>query len=119
MSFYVGTLDLKRNKKENFTAFRSNTRRNINKAIREEVKVRTENSLESVRVFYRLHCATRKYHGIPPQPFYFFEKMYEHIISQKKGFIVLAKYQKKPIAGAVFFSFGEKGIYKFRDHINI
>ena len=113
LSFYVDTLALKKNRKEIITAFRSSTRRNIRKAIREEVNVKTSNSLESVRAFYRLHCVSRKFHGIPPQPFYFFEKMYEHIISQKKGFIVMAEHQKKPIAGAVFFGFGKKGIYKF------
>ena len=113
MSFNVDTLDIAKNMKNIMSTFRSSTRRNITKAIREEVHVKIEDSLESVKKFYRLHCLTRKFHGAPPQPFNFFRKIYEHIISQKKGFIFLAEYKKNQIAGAVFFSFGQKAIYKF------
>ena len=72
-----------------------------------------QNTLESVKEFYKLQCITRKIHGLPPQPLYFFKKIYEHIISQKKGFVALATHNNNVIAGAVFFQFGHKAIFKY------
>ena len=69
--------------------------------------------MSSLKEFNRLNCITRKLHGLPPQPYHFFEKIYEHIISQKKGFVVLAYYQNKPVAGAVYFHFNGQAIYKY------
>jgi lipid II:glycine glycyltransferase (peptidoglycan interpeptide bridge formation enzyme) len=77
------------------------------------VEVKISDSLDSVKDFYRLNCVTRKRHGLPPQPFYFFENIYNHIISQNKGIVGLASYQKNIIAGAIYFHFGEKAVYKY------
>jgi hypothetical protein len=113
-SFYYGhTLDLTQNEQELLSSFRSSTKRNIKKAIKEGVNIKISNSLESIKAFYRLNCITRKHHGLPPQPYYFFKKIYEHIISKKKGFVVLASFRKRTIAGAVYFYFGEKVIFKY------
>lgn len=110
---YHHTLDLTRNENDIFSSFKSNTRRNIRKAIKQGVKIELFNTLESVRSFYRLNCITRKYHGLPPQPFNFFKKIYEHIISRKKGFVVLASFKESYVAGAIYFHFGNKVIYKY------
>ncbi len=113
-SFYYGhTLDLTQNEQELLSSFRSSTKRNINKAVKEGVVVDICNSLESIKEFYRLNCITRKQHGLPPQPYPFFENIYEHIISQKKGFVVLASFKQRAISGAVYFHFGNKAIYKY------
>jgi len=106
-------LDLSKKTDETFLSFRSNTRRNIKKAIKNGVKVEICHTFDSVKEFYRLNCLTRKRHGLPPQPFYFFKKVYEHIISQKFGFVVLASYEKVFIAGAVYFHFGENAFFKY------
>ena len=112
--FYYGhVLDLAHNEKETLSNFRSSTRRNIKKAIREGVDVGIFNSLESVKDFCRLNCMTRKDHGLPPQPHGFFMKLYEYIISKKKGFVVLASYAKRIIAAAVYLHFGDQAIYKY------
>ena len=113
-SFYYGhTLDLTKSEQELLSSFRSSTKRNIKKATKEGVNVKILNSLESIKAFSRLNSITRKHHGLPPQPWYFFKKVYEHIISKKNGFVVLASFRKKTIAGAVYFHFGEKVIFKF------
>lgn len=70
-------------------------------------------SLDSVREFYRLNCITRRYHGLPPQPYYFFKNLYDHIISENLGLIALAFFQHVAIAGGVYFHFGEKAVYKY------
>jgi len=112
-SYYSHTLDLDRDEQKIFSTFKSNTKRNIKKGVKKNIKVKILCTLESVKYFYRLNCLTRKDHGLPPQPYHFFEKIYENIISQKKGFVVLAYYQNKPVAGAVYFHFNGQAIYKY------
>ena len=111
---YLGhTLNLSQNEGQIFSSFRNSTVRNIKKAEKTNVDVKLYNSLDSIKQFYILNCMTRKQHGLPPQPFKFFKKVYDHIISKEMGFVVLASYQKKYIAGAVYFHFGEKALYKY------
>lgn len=106
-------LDLISTEQNIFSAFRSNTKRNIKKAVKVDVQVKIQNSLKSVKEFYRLHCMTRKGHGIPPQPFYFFKKIYDHIISKRHGCVTLALYNNKVVAGAVYFHLKDTVIFKF------
>jgi len=113
-SYYYGhTLELCHNEEQLFSTFRRYTKSAIKKAISSGVEVQITNSEESVKEFYRLHCITRKRHGVPPQPYFFFRKIYEHIISKNAGFVVLGSFQRKIIAGAVYFHFGEKAYYKY------
>lgn len=112
-TFLTHNLDLSQTEQEIFSTFRGNTKRNIKKAIQKGVHVKIRNTIESVKEYYKLQCLTRKRHGLPPQPLYFFKKIYEHIISQKKGFVALATHRNKVIAGAVFFQFGKKAIFNY------
>lgn len=111
--YYTHTLDLGQGEEQVFSKYRDNTKRNIKKALKNNVQVEIHRSPESVREYYLLHCLTRKRQGLPPQPFYFFENIYQHIISKNLGFVVLASHQKKIVSGAVYFHFGKKVIYKF------
>jgi len=111
--YYTHTLDLGQGEEEVFAKYRDNTKRNIKKALKNNVQVAVHRSPESVQEYYLLHCLTRKRQGLPPQPFYFFKNIYEHIISKKLGFVVLATHQKRIVSGAVYFHFGKKVIYKF------
>jgi hypothetical protein len=106
-------LNLCENVDEIFSSFKASTRRNIKRAIKKEVKVELCRTLDSIQEFHRLNCVTRKRHGLPPQPFHFFKKVHEHIISQNLGVVVLASHEKTFIAGAVFFHFGENAFFKY------
>jgi hypothetical protein len=111
---YVGhVLDLRRTEGDLFAAFRDATRRGIRKARKEGVEARRSTSLESVGEFYRLHCMTRRDHGLPPQPWKFFRNVHEHVVSKGAGFVVLASREGVNIAGAVYFHFGGKALYKY------
>jgi Acetyltransferase (GNAT) domain len=110
---YGHTLDTSKKEDELFSAFRDSTKRNITKAIKEGVKIEIKQSLDAVRDFYRLNCLTRKEHGLPPQPFRFFERVHQHVLSQDKGMVILASVADRYIAGAVFFHFGERAIFKY------
>lgn len=85
----------------------------IRKAAKSGVTVEFCQSLDAVRIFYALQCKTRRKHGLPPQPFRFFQNIHNHILSQSRGFIVLARYQQAPVAAAVFFHWEKKAIYKY------
>ena len=112
-SFYRHTLDLGSDAEQTFSRLKSNTRRNIRKAAREGVEVEISTSAQAVDEYYRLHCMTRKRHGVPPQPRSFFHKIHEHVIAQNLGFVVLACHEDKTIAGSVFFGFKDSAVYKF------
>jgi lipid II:glycine glycyltransferase (peptidoglycan interpeptide bridge formation enzyme) len=112
-TFLGHTLNLSDKENQTFSNFRDSTKRTIKKAMKEGVEVNINYSPESIREFYRLNCMTRKRHGLPPQPYLFFKKVYDHIICKKLGFVVLASFHDKPIAGGVYFHFGEKAVYKY------
>lgn len=96
-----------------FSRFRSSTRRNIAKAIRHGVETKISSSPDSLKEFYRLHCVTRKHHGLPPQTFGFFRTIHQNVLSDNQGFIVSAYYNNKAIASAIYFHLGQRAIYKY------
>ncbi len=110
---YTHELNLSRTEKELFSGLRDSTRRNIKKAAKAGVSAEIGRSIHSIRSFYRLNCITRKRHGLPPQPFSFLEKVFEHVISKGHGILVSAVYSKEVIASSVFFLFGKGAIYKY------
>ncbi len=111
---YLGhTLNLSNKEDQIFSSFRDSTRRNIKKAVKEGVKAEINNSLESVKKFYKLNCMTRKQHGLPPQPFRFFEKMHGIVVSKNLGNVILGSYGQEAIAGAVFLHFNNKAVFKY------
>jgi len=111
---YLGhTIDLAKDEGQIFSGLRDSTRRNIKKAVKEGVKVQISQSLDSVQEFCRLNSISRKDHGLPPQPYYFFKKVYEHILANNFGFIVLGSFEGKAVAGEVYFQLKEKAVYKY------
>ena len=67
----------------------------------------------SIDAFWKLNCLTRKNHGLPPQPIQFFKNIFKHVIAQGKGFVALALHRAKNVAGAVYFHWNKKAIYKY------
>ncbi len=112
-SCYGHVLDIARDEKQIYAGFRDSTRRNIKRAQASNVEVTISATCDSLKAFYRLNCITRKDHGLPPQPYLFFEKIFEHILAKNLGIVVLASYHGETIAGAVYFHFGKNAIYKY------
>lgn len=112
-SFFKHTLELRDDKRAMLASFRNSTVRNIKKAVEAGVETRVCTSLEAVHTYYHLHCLTRKRQGVPPQPFHFFKNIHEYVISKNRGFVVVASFGSKPVAGGVYFHFGRDAIYKF------
>lgn len=111
-SFYRHKLSLAEDDNIIFSKLRRNFRSKIRKAVKGGVAVSIFHSHTAMNEYYRLHCLTRKKHGLPPQPHSFFRNIYEHIISKELGFVALAKYKNQFIAGSVCFHFGDTVIYK-------
>ena len=98
---------------ELFRRLNSATRRNIRTAEKSELQVTLSSSEKDLDEYYRLHCLTRKRHGVPPQPRSFFKAIHGNVIQKGKGFVVLAALQGQPVSGSVYFHSGRKAIYKF------
>ena len=111
--YYGHRLELTDNLAKTFSAFRSNTKRNINKAIRSKVKIHFSNSLENWNHFYRLHCLTRKRHMAPAQPYKFFSNIYHELLKKNLGTVFCASHKGRIFAAVAFFHFGDNAIYKF------
>jgi len=107
------TIELSHDEELMLSRVRKSTARSIKKAVKEGVKVDICNSLQAVRDFYRLHCLTRRRHGLPPQPKSFFDKLHEHVISQRLGFTALARIGNVIVAGVVCLHFGRNAVYKY------
>ena len=113
LSFYGHSLDLPTDENTLFGQLKSPTRRAIRKAEKSGVRVEFSTSAEAMDNFYSLHCKTRKRHGLPPQPHSFFKNIQKHILAKDLGMVLLARWKKQPVAGAVFFHTGGSAIYKF------
>lgn len=112
-TFYGHRLELTSNLDNIFSAFRSNTRRNIKKAIKSNVKIHFCNSLEYLDHFYRLHCLTRKRHRLPVQSYDFYLNIYNKLIINKMGILLCASHKGIIFSSAVFFHFGDHALFKF------
>jgi len=111
--FYTHDINLDKTESEIFSSFDDGNQRNIKKSGREGVIIRSEQSLDSLGKFHQLNCLTRKRHGLPPQPFAFFNNVFEDVISKGRGTVVSAFYKETVIASSVFFYFGKRALFKY------
>ncbi len=113
LSFYGHRLTLPAGENQFFGELKSSVRRAIRKAEKSGVRVEISQDAGAVKNFYRLHCKSRKRHGLPPQPFSFFRNIQKHILANDLGAVVMAHWRKVPVAAAVFFHADGPAIYKF------
>ncbi len=111
--FYGHELVLVDDEKELFAALTSSVRRAIRKAEKQGVTVEILQDARGIKEFYSLQCQTRRKHGLPPQPFKFFQNLQQYILAEGGGMIMLARLGARTIAGSIFFHAGQQAIYKF------
>lgn len=87
--------------------------RALRKAGRSDMTTAIERDLRAVADYYRLHCLTRRRQGVPVQPWRFFRLLHQHMVAEGLGMVVLARFQGRPVAGAVFLSWNSTLIYKY------
>ena len=113
LAYHAHSLDLEKDEDRMFAGLESSVRRAIRKAEKSGVTVTISQSLETMKIFYSLQCKTRRKHGLPPQPFVFFQNIFEHILSKNLGMIAMAHCGRRPIAASVYFQLGGRAIYKY------
>ena len=112
-SCFTHTLALSRDPDLLLRGCAGSVRQAIRKAQRAGVLVEHSSAEEAVRVYYSLHCQTRRKHGLPPQPYDFFRAIHRHVLAPGRGVVITARHQGRAIASAVFFHQGGRAIYKF------
>jgi lipid II:glycine glycyltransferase (peptidoglycan interpeptide bridge formation enzyme) len=110
---YGHVVDLAKGVDGIYAGLRDSNRRNISKAQREGVKVSIDRSAESLQEYYRLHCITRRKHGLPPQPERFFGNIHAYVLEQGLGVVALARFGGRTVAGAVYVRLGKRALYKY------
>jgi len=113
LQFYTHSIPLQGGTDKIFARLESSVRRGIRKAGNSGLKVHFSAAPEAMCDFFELHCRTRRKHGVPPQPYRFFENITRHLLDRGFGVVALGYFQSKPIAAAVFLQFGTNAIYKF------
>lgn len=113
LRFYRHVLDLRPGEKELWDGLDGSVRQAVRKAENTGVKLEKQQDLEGMRAYYRLHCQTRKKHGLPPQPWAFFLNIHRHLVSKGFGVLLLARIDQIAVAGAVFFYRNGQAIFKF------
>jgi CelD/BcsL family acetyltransferase involved in cellulose biosynthesis len=113
LSFYGHVIHLAAEVDVLFKQLDSALRRGIRKAEAAGLQVDFSSSSESIQIYYALHCRTRRRHGLPPQPFRFFENIQRHVLDAGQGFVATARLKDQPLAAAVFFCHGRQVLYKF------
>jgi hypothetical protein len=111
--FYGHQLELEAGEENLFKKLDSSVRRGIKKAGAAGVDIQFDSGKESVQTYYALHCRTRRRHGLPPQPFAFFANIQKYMLQPGLGFIAIARWENKAVAGAVFLHQGRQALYKF------
>jgi Acetyltransferase (GNAT) domain len=112
-SFFGHRLQLEGDEATLFSRFDSSCQRAIRKAEKSGLTVEFSRDIEAVKIFYGLLCKTRRRHGLPPQPYRFFENIHRHVLAKGMGWTALARSGRVPVAGAMYFCFGETAHYKF------
>lgn len=89
-------------------------KRGVKQAQKNDLEVRFEHSYRALEDFYKLYHRLRfdKF-GIIPQPFSFFESLYDHFIKQKKGIILEAVSGDKVIASMIVLDTQDTAFYKY------
>jgi len=106
-------LDLSRGTDSLWKGLHKTTRRHVRKAEKAKLKIEKSETEKAMRDFYLLNLATRKKHGVPPQPYDFFENIWRELILTRLAFVLLVKHKSTSIAGGVFFAHGDTIYYKF------
>ncbi len=108
--FHVLPLD--RNPEELFRRFhKSSTQRKILRAQREGLTCEAGRDARLLRQFYGLLVVTRQRHGLPPQPFTWFENLADGFGDAMT--VRIASHQGRPMAGMITLRHGTTTVYKY------
>jgi lipid II:glycine glycyltransferase (peptidoglycan interpeptide bridge formation enzyme) len=111
--YYCHRLDLSQGIEAVFKNASTNMRRSVRRAEREGVVVRRGESADDLVAFYQLNLKLRRRHGMLPQPFSFFQSIQRNLLSQSRGYILIAEVNGMPIAAVMCLRHNGTSIDKF------
>jgi CelD/BcsL family acetyltransferase involved in cellulose biosynthesis len=88
-------------------------RQNTRAAEQKGVRVEQGNEQEQLRLFYQLQLRTRRRHGVPIQPWRFFDMLGEKLFKQGLGFVLLAYRGDECLAGMVILCWNKSLFAKY------
>jgi CelD/BcsL family acetyltransferase involved in cellulose biosynthesis len=107
-------LRLQPNPEDVLRALHPSHRTSVRKAARQGVVVRAgRDESDLLETFYGLHLATRRRQGVPIQPHRFFVLLWERILSEGLGALLIAELEGRAVAAAVFLQWNRTLVYKF------
>jgi len=111
---YYHRIDCSKGSEPIYNNYSSSFKRALKKAIKNDVEIERDNSLNSLNIFYNLYTVLRKqkFNSIP-QPLSFFHSIYTQFINKQQGFVLNAKYKNKVIASIVVLQYNRGLYYKF------
>lgn len=86
---------------------------NVRRAEREGVQIKRGKSIEDMRIFYHQQFVTRRRHGLPVQPWKFFELLYHRLLERDMGFLLLASKDAQYLATGIFLYTQQTLTYKY------
>lgn len=92
---------------------KSRVQRHIRRAEKEGVQIARAAAWEDMQIFYDLLLQTRRRLGVPIQPLKFFRLLWRELIAKDMGFVLLARKDRQPLAGALFLRFNQTLTYKY------
>lgn len=111
--FVLHTMKLDPDPEQVAKNFKRTHLQNIHTAKERGVKVEFGDELHHMRLFYNLQLETRKRHGVPAQPWKFFEMLWQHIVRPGMGFVLLAQHEDEYIAGMIYLGWHGTLIAKY------
>jgi hypothetical protein len=82
--------------------YRKNIRRDVRKAQRSGITIRTGDSMEGINIFYRLYLASmERNRAMAKYPLHWFEALYEIVTKKGSGVVLIAELNDVAIAGVV------------------
>jgi CelD/BcsL family acetyltransferase involved in cellulose biosynthesis len=113
VSFYGHLIEIPSNERALWENLRGPVRTAVRKAKSSGVTVEFSKTAAALGEFHRLYCLTRRRHGLPPQPFTFFESILDDVFQAGLGQVALARSGGRCVAGAVFFQYGRRALFKY------
>lgn len=112
---YYGSflLDLDRDLGSLRNDFDKRVRRGIVKAGKSGVTVRFGTFPHDLRQFYRLNLITRRKHGVPPQPYRFFDRIWNIMRTVADVELLIADVDGRAVAGLVVLGFRGTATYAY------
>jgi peptidoglycan/xylan/chitin deacetylase (PgdA/CDA1 family) len=94
-------------------SFHHNCKRNIARGLKSSLTLCVADSEEQLRAYYALHVRTRGRLGLPPQPFRFFQALWNVFMPRGMMTLLLAEYGKEVVAGQLYFKFKGRASMEF------